>query len=634
MLCGMVIFSLVMNVRAQEEPVCGNGVVESGEECDDGNNDITDRCDTFGQAPNGRGQCTATFCGDGIVQEINGETNTRHELCDTGGLGYCSNDSTTACSNDGDCAGATCVFPCTTSCGSNLLGWSWSPQIGWLSLSSDNCLHLDASIANDADVDTVCTDYPTTEYGVTVDSTSVHNVAGWAWSENVGWMCFGHTCNQSSICERGGNDCDPATFGVLVPSNNPGQSEVPAGWWATLVSSGSVTSDIAGWAKLLIDGDNGWVSLNCANDDIDTNQRNNGCSNEYSLTYFDDYFDLSENSTQSVLRSSLFGWTWHDDAARPGFGWFEFAANPVNVRSWLQTRLGDIYAREGISSDRPVGEFNATYRILSNGSIQALSQQGVGAWQNPTYGSIDFPTPESAYSNVLGTIDIPGLLCEFGQNDQTCINAYGQTVQRINSVADLFPATRSGEVSLGGKIYYYPGEWNPITQSFDPGTLTVDDSITFYNADSITGNGSGTIAVNGDLLVNGSMQYEQASDPDRFRNLASVAWIVQGDVVIDQSVQDIVGAYVVLGDDTVSSCPALTQSSQGCGRISTGASDTPFKVSGLMIARQFAFQRSGGTAELGSELIIYDGRLLANIPPGLSSFAEALPIWRGSTFSR
>jgi len=43
--------------------VCGNGVVEEGELCDDGNNDITDAC------PDGpAGTCIPAYCGDGFIQ--------------------------------------------------------------------------------------------------------------------------------------------------------------------------------------------------------------------------------------------------------------------------------------------------------------------------------------------------------------------------------------------------------------------------------------------------------------------------------------------------------------------------------------------------------------------------------------
>lgn len=56
-------------------PVCGNGIPENNEECDDGNNDDGDGCDS---------ECIIEYCGDGIVN--NGEE------CD--GETYCEGDCT------------------------------------------------------------------------------------------------------------------------------------------------------------------------------------------------------------------------------------------------------------------------------------------------------------------------------------------------------------------------------------------------------------------------------------------------------------------------------------------------------------------------------------------------------------
>ena len=45
------------------EPVCGDGVVDTGEECDDGNTDDGDGCDSTCLTE------VAATCGDGIVDE-------------------------------------------------------------------------------------------------------------------------------------------------------------------------------------------------------------------------------------------------------------------------------------------------------------------------------------------------------------------------------------------------------------------------------------------------------------------------------------------------------------------------------------------------------------------------------------
>jgi cysteine-rich repeat protein len=86
---------------ADEASICGNTVVEPGEQCDDGNVTSGDGCDA---------NCTFTACGNGIV--------TTGEDCDDGNT------------SGGDCCGPTCLFespgspcddgnPCTTTDGCN-----------------------------------------------------------------------------------------------------------------------------------------------------------------------------------------------------------------------------------------------------------------------------------------------------------------------------------------------------------------------------------------------------------------------------------------------------------------------------------------------------------------------------------
>ncbi|MBI4141977.1 DUF4215 domain-containing protein [Candidatus Woesearchaeota archaeon] len=54
---------------------CPNGIIDQTEQCDDGNSNQSDQCSNV---------CTLTFCGDGILQSING--NNVAEQCDDGNL--------------------------------------------------------------------------------------------------------------------------------------------------------------------------------------------------------------------------------------------------------------------------------------------------------------------------------------------------------------------------------------------------------------------------------------------------------------------------------------------------------------------------------------------------------------------
>lgn len=72
---------------AERQPgICGDGKLNSGEECDDGNNGLGDGCSP---------QCLREFCGDGIPQERMGEQ------CDNGSV--CSQNELIPCRSDRDC---------------------------------------------------------------------------------------------------------------------------------------------------------------------------------------------------------------------------------------------------------------------------------------------------------------------------------------------------------------------------------------------------------------------------------------------------------------------------------------------------------------------------------------------------
>jgi cysteine-rich repeat protein len=112
-------------------PVCGNGIVEQGEDCDDGNNDTTDDC------PDGpAGTCLSARCGDGFVwaghEECDDGNEMNGDLCPDGVDGTCE----LAVCGDGHvwlgeetCEPSldpTCHADCLTWCGDGIV----QPQYG------------------------------------------------------------------------------------------------------------------------------------------------------------------------------------------------------------------------------------------------------------------------------------------------------------------------------------------------------------------------------------------------------------------------------------------------------------------------------------------------------------------------
>ncbi|HOX97490.1 MAG TPA: hypothetical protein PL066_04045, partial [bacterium] len=164
------------------------------------------------------------------------------------------------------------------------------------------------------------------------------------------------------------------------------------------------------------------------------------------------------------------------------------------------------------------------------------------------------------------------------------------------------------------------------------GDLTISSPLTFSGGSAGTPNGSGTIIVRGNLYINDDIAYNMAAVA-KLKYLPSVAFIVLGDVIVDSDVTSLVGAYVVLGDGTPATCPALSDASSGCGRFSSGttgsgSTDDSLLVSGLVVAKQFKLERLFSSLDMGAERFVYDGRLLANTPPGLQDITQALPEWQ------
>jgi hypothetical protein len=209
---------------------------------------------------------------------------------------------------------------------------------------------------------------------------------------------------------------------------------------------------------------------------------------------------------------------------------------------------------------------------------------------------IDFPTDNgnAVYRGSIGDLNVQQMIQQadaaYSDTDGSC------TEQLITNVVGYGQA-------LGGEVFYCDGD------------MTMNSELQFVNGIG-TQLGSGTIVINGDLTINANSFYIDSNLANSY-NLASVAWIVTGNININPTVTRLAGNYLVLGE-----------TSNGATFTTGQDSNLPLEISGLIMARQFDFGREnvGTTSQAAAaEKIIYDGRILANTPPGLGDLSKILP---------
>lgn len=478
-------------------------------------------------------------------------------------------------------------------------GYVWSENIGWVSL---NCYN--EGIANK------CLQ---TDYGVDYD-TNTEKMSGFGWSEYGGWLCFGESCGQAGL-----NVAPDKTAPVIRITDNG----LLTGWanWTALGNDGWMKLQ---GPKLTSASDSKYDCRNCAQLKGESSERCGFCFGDNELKYkgSGSICEQCKNCQNGVCdicstcyqygvgvdysSNYLLGWGANFDAAEVGFGWLNFMIpQDANVNApYVETVGGDIYGGVGLGSlfqgIAPIGKYNATYMLQSNGDIihwsSACDEEGGcntdDGWVNDSAGELKLPKKENNYRGTFGELDIKGLLA--GQ--------YG-TVKKINSASQI-------ENTLGGKVFYSNDD------------LTLNSSKTFLNSSGQTRAG-GTIVVRGDLYLNSDSSY-QSGTVKSLKNLVSVGWIVLknndgtgGNIYIDPTVQNLVGGFYAEG------------------KIFTGtsgdtANERSLHVDGLMVAGGFKFERQFADFETkeSAERIVYDGRALANPAPGFSDLTKALPVWK------
>lgn len=320
--------------------------------------------------------------------------------------------------------------------------------------------------------------------------------------------------------------------------------------------------------------------------------------------------------------------------------------------AWLQTQNADIYSRSYIYG-RPLEQgVNATYLVQANGTIVNFTTSGSGACRaespescsakvlTPGYQEIRLPTPTDEYgeqvslTTVLGAIDLPGILA--GKYGAVTTPQVSEEQYDLGAYIMTLPVGSSGSNSrvLNRKIYHIQG--NAVIPAVTPNTPIIFDN------GSTSQNGSGLFVIDGDLIIQRPIVYTNNQIQSSLKRLASVGWLVKGNVYIDPSLWAVNSSLtdVCSNINQLANCVAAVNGTfylynQGNnldkGIFFTGtnqATDNPLKVGGLVVAQRFALQRNLEHATIPAELFSYDGRIFANTPPGLGDFTKVLPRWR------
>ncbi|MBI4089817.1 MAG: hypothetical protein HY421_00275, partial [Candidatus Kerfeldbacteria bacterium] len=466
-----------------------------------------------------------------------------------------------ACFKDGDCGGSGGTCSYANAPGGN------DAEAGWVRLRGDSV----------------------TLNGLAVQCAACADSGNLVYNDETCKICNAYLKNDSTPTQQACSDCNGCTLKLCTTSLNPCRDNSQCGANSCQVFghcdlSNNLGGDIcfsdsdcpafgAGGTKCIF----GALCTTCAS-----------CST-YGIS-------LDQDDTKQ-----LSGFAYSRD-----LGWIDFGRVSLGGRVFLQTRFGDVYSGGDIGSSTtarapsfPTGPTcNATYRLVAARTITNFCTSAGTNFLTPSAQVFPLPQAENRYTTEIGELDIVGLTTPVTALTK---NKYGDEVIVSGSGTQALLGCSGDPCAtiLRGRVYHIQGD------------LTIDKDLRFDPA-AVGQLGHGTIVVDGNLIIQSNITYGTASTLANRRQLPSAAFIVKGDITIASSVAQIVGAYYT--EKTIAT-------------VSTEP-DIQLVASGVMVAGKFNFQRkySGGfSGQEPAEVIIYDGRLQANTPPGLSALSQGLP---------
>lgn len=323
-------------------------------------------------------------------------------------------------------------------------------------------------------------------------------------------------------------------------------------------------------------------------------------------------------------RGFLCGWGYNiwtlDSNDDYGLGWFQFSPRITTTsKPYFSVEGGNIYSRGSIFSrySPPLGKYNATYLIEAGGAITNIISsstishiyEGELAYR-PTLDFFELVQTGSSqkYKSSLGVINYTGLITDVATGIVgSGTNKFGATISTSNLNGDILRYPFNGMLKyVSGDFTYTQG--NVSRQDFE---ISNDES-------------TGIIVVDGDLTLNDNVSYETigVGAITTFKKIPSLVWIVRGDVIVDPSVTELSGTFIVLGDPAAD---CSTPTNPGCGNFSSGVGPNQLIVNGSALARSFSLGRTYNNNGAPAEKFYNTGRLQINPPRGLEDFSKLAP---------
>jgi len=308
--------------------------------------------------------------------------------------------------------------------------------------------------------------------GGIVQSGASHNVSGWAWSENIGWISFNNISGGGTI-DYGVNIDGAGNFSGCAWSENIGwisfnQTDLtgcPQG--SCMAQLNTETRQISGWARALANnsGWDGWISLNGTN------------------------YNLSVNGESGEFE----GWTWGSNV----IGWLRFAGPVINsnglAASWVMDEDSGNYVYDSSGNDNTgtLGDGTCTpgsgkcpdWVLGRYGS--ALSFDGEDDYINVPHSSSLMPTEAITVEAWIKPSDVSGTKDIVGKYRSTPQTGYQFRVTN-GQLRGIIGTGEEGRTHVAGTIDI--NIWTHVAMSYDGQKI-----ILYVNGQSFT-NDFGTVA--------------------------------------------------------------------------------------------------------------------------------------------